>query len=105
MEVAGLVVGVAGLAELFSTCLDALEKTQQYRNSATDMHHLETQFQAEKLRFQQWGHDIGLKRGETLKEGHHKALEEEDTRKTIQEILQTIYTFQWGEITERKVSI
>ncbi|CAH0028115.1 unnamed protein product [Clonostachys rhizophaga] len=92
MEVAGLVVGVAGLAGLFSTCLDALDKTQQYRNSATDMHHLETQFQAETLRFQQWGRDIGLKRGETLKEGHHKALEEEDTRKTIQEILQIIYT-------------
>ncbi|CAG9986134.1 unnamed protein product [Clonostachys byssicola] len=92
MEVAGLVVGVAGLAGLFSTCLDALDKTQQYRNSAEDMHHLETQFQAENLRFQQWGRDIGLQRGETLKEGHHKALEDVDTRKTIQEILQIIYT-------------
>ncbi|CAH0055033.1 unnamed protein product [Clonostachys solani] len=91
MEIAGLVVGVAGLAGLFSTCLDALDKTQEYRNSATDMHHLETQFQAEKLRFQQWGRDIGLERGETLKESHHKALEEENTRKTIQEILQIIY--------------
>ncbi|KAH7151968.1 ankyrin-1 [Dactylonectria estremocensis] len=55
MEPVGLAVGIAGLAGLFSSCLEAVEKVQSYRSFGADSQVLDTQFKAEKLRFEQWG--------------------------------------------------
>ncbi|ORY56379.1 ankyrin-1, partial [Pseudomassariella vexata] len=60
MEAAGLAIGVVGLVSLFSNCLDVLDKFEAYRDFGTDLHYVATQFEAEKLRFEKWGHAVGV---------------------------------------------
>ncbi|KAH8879064.1 hypothetical protein GQ53DRAFT_856395 [Thozetella sp. PMI_491] len=60
MEPVGLAVGVVGLLGLFSTCLEAVERVDAYREFGRDSHHLATRFEAERLRFQQWGRAVGI---------------------------------------------
>ncbi|RYP08950.1 hypothetical protein DL764_001561 [Monosporascus ibericus] len=59
MEPVGLAVGILGLAGLFSSCLEAIEKVHSYRAFGSDSHTLDAQFKAEKLRFGQWGRAVG----------------------------------------------
>ncbi|KAK4077226.1 hypothetical protein Purlil1_12440 [Purpureocillium lilacinum] len=42
MEAAGLVIGVAGLAGLFNSCLEAVDKVQSYQTFGADSHVLDT---------------------------------------------------------------
>ncbi|KAF2469631.1 ankyrin-1, partial [Lindgomyces ingoldianus] len=59
MEPAGLAVGTIALVSLFSTCLEALEKLDNYKNFQIDSHHLAAQFEVDKLRFEKWGLAVG----------------------------------------------
>ena len=47
MEVAGLVLGIAGL---FSVCTEVLDKVQAYKESGTVSNQLVVRFEADKLR-------------------------------------------------------
>ncbi|KAH6982389.1 ankyrin-1 [Ilyonectria destructans] len=58
MELAGLAVGVVGLAGLFRSCLAAVDKVQSYRSSGPDMRVLDIRFKAAKARFEQWGQGL-----------------------------------------------
>ncbi|KAK1656687.1 hypothetical protein BDP55DRAFT_515338, partial [Colletotrichum godetiae] len=94
MEPVGLAVGITGLAGLFSTCLEIVEKVDSYRDFKHDSHSLNVQFQAEKRRFEQWGSAIGINNG-TLSGAHHPALNDPQTSSTATELLsliQKIYT-------------
>lgn len=75
METAGLVIGVAGLAGLFTSCLEALDKLQSYRTFGTDSHVLDTRFKAARARFERWGPGVGIEQGR-LKHAHHPALDD-----------------------------
>ncbi|KAH7124486.1 ankyrin-1, partial [Dactylonectria macrodidyma] len=63
MEPIGLAVGIAGLAGLFSSCLEVVEKVNSYRSFGSDSHVLDAQFKSEKLRLEQWGRAVGLDQG------------------------------------------
>ncbi|KAH7129676.1 hypothetical protein B0J13DRAFT_563207 [Dactylonectria estremocensis] len=52
MEPVGLAIGAAGLAGLFSSCLEAVDKVQSYKSFKTDSHVFDAQFRAKKLRFE-----------------------------------------------------
>jgi hypothetical protein len=89
MEIAGLAVGVAGLAGLFSTCLDAVEKIDYYRDFGRDSHHLAAQFDSHKLRFRQWGRDVGFDHG-TLLEDHHYRFKDPEILSMVTELFSII---------------
>ncbi|KAK1688666.1 hypothetical protein BDP55DRAFT_536367, partial [Colletotrichum godetiae] len=89
MEPVGLAVGITGLAGLFSTCLEIVEKVDSYRDFKHDSHSLNVQFQAEKRRFEQWGSAIGINNG-TLSGTHHPALNDPQTSSTATELLSLI---------------
>ncbi|KAI9896030.1 hypothetical protein N3K66_009099 [Trichothecium roseum] len=89
MEVAGLVIGVAGLAGLFSTCLEAMAKVQDYVDYRSDLFMLETQLRAVKVRFEKWGKCVGVAEGKSLV-NHHPALSDEQISRSVRELLECI---------------
>jgi hypothetical protein len=60
MEVAGLAVGVAGLAGLFGCCSTAFQLVQRGRSFGKDYKILETKFGNQELRLRAWGKACGL---------------------------------------------
>lgn len=60
MEAVGLAVGVAGLAGLFSACIDCFELVQRGRYHGRDYLLLETKFTNQRLRLRTWGRACGL---------------------------------------------
>ncbi|KAF9772743.1 hypothetical protein IL306_009536 [Fusarium sp. DS 682] len=89
METAGLVIGVAGLAGLFNSCLDAVGKIQSYQTFGADAHILDTRFRVAKARFERWGAAVGIKQGRLLP-GHHSALDDKDTSTVVTDLLHII---------------
>jgi hypothetical protein len=73
MEPVGLAVGVLGLAGLFSSCLEAVDKIQDYKSFAEDSQTLNAQLKAERLRFELWGQQVGFDQGR-LSANHHQQL-------------------------------
>ncbi|RYP68260.1 hypothetical protein DL771_006762 [Monosporascus sp. 5C6A] len=93
MEPVSLAVGItglAGLASLFNTCLDAVVRVQSYNDFKDDSQTLDVQFNAEKLRFEKWGQAVGLD-PEKLPADHHHALDDPDTFSAVQDLLRTIH--------------
>ncbi|KAF2677398.1 hypothetical protein K458DRAFT_378264 [Lentithecium fluviatile CBS 122367] len=60
MEVAGLAVGVAGLAGLYGCCSSAFQLVQKGRSFGKDYKILETKFGNQELRLRAWGRACGL---------------------------------------------
>lgn len=60
MEAAGLAVGVAGLAGLFTTCLECFNIVQCGRYFGHDYLILEAKYANQRLRLQTWGRACGL---------------------------------------------
>ncbi|ORX98620.1 prion-inhibition and propagation-domain-containing protein [Clohesyomyces aquaticus] len=60
MEVAGLVIGAAGLAGLFSCCSSAFQLVQRGRAFGQDYKILETKLSNQELRLRAWGRACGL---------------------------------------------
>ena len=73
MESVGLAVGVLGLAGLFTSCLEAVDKVQNYKSFAVDSQALNAQLKAERLRFELWGQQVGFDQGRLLA-NHHQQL-------------------------------
>ncbi|KAH8743884.1 prion-inhibition and propagation, helo domain-containing protein [Diaporthe sp. PMI_573] len=93
MEPAGLAIGITGLAALFSSCLEAIERVQSYKDFKDDSEALDAQFNAEKLRLQKWGLAVGLHE-ENWPADHHHALDDPDMFSAVQHhlgIIQKIY--------------
>ncbi|KAH7140872.1 prion-inhibition and propagation-domain-containing protein, partial [Dactylonectria macrodidyma] len=89
MEPVGLAVGIAGLAGLFSSCLEVIENVDSYRDFEHDSRSLAAQFDADKLRFEQWGRSIGVEKGQ-LAERHHHALDDPEVLSMAKELLYMI---------------
>ncbi|PNP56426.1 hypothetical protein FNYG_15355 [Fusarium nygamai] len=89
METAGLVIGVAGLAGLFTSCLEAINIVQSYQTFRTDSHTLNTRFKVAKTLFEQWGLRVGIEQGRLLPH-HHSGLDDENTSVRVMELLHII---------------
>ncbi|KAJ9130106.1 hypothetical protein NKR23_g12345 [Pleurostoma richardsiae] len=100
MEPVGLAVGIVGLVGLFSTCLEVIDKVQYYKTFANDSHVLDSQFNAEKLRFEQWGRAVGLAPG-TPSANHHDALDEPDVRAVVGDILSIVRSIYTADSSSR----
>ena len=86
MEVAGLLVGVAGL---FSVCTDILDKVQSYKGSEHESHQLMTRFEAEKFKLYEWAKLVGI-RGGVILDDHHARLDDLAVRSIVYQILCSI---------------
>ncbi|KAL2811884.1 prion-inhibition and propagation, helo domain-containing protein [Aspergillus granulosus] len=89
MEPAGLAVGILGLASLFNTCLDALEKFDTWRDFAAESRSIATQFKVQRLRLENWGNAVGFEQGVLLNK-HSKFLDDPRTLLIVQELLSAI---------------
>ncbi|WDK23059.1 hypothetical protein CGRA01v4_14350 [Colletotrichum graminicola] len=92
MEPVGLAVGAAGLAGLFSSCLDAVERFDSYKNFGRDWRSLATQFDADKHRFEEWGRAVGFENGR-LSDSHHPALDDAQKLAVVRKLLDSIQDF------------
>ena len=90
MEPVGLAVGIVGLAGLFSSCLEVVEKVSAYKSFEKDSSRLGSQFKATKLRLKHWGEAVGLSTDGTLASKHHAALDDPDTCEMVKELLKCI---------------
>lgn len=75
MEPAGLAIGIVGLAGLFSSCLDIINRVELYRSFNTDSQDLNAQFAAHRLRFERWGQHVGFESTGQLRATHHHLLD------------------------------
>jgi hypothetical protein len=88
MEAAGLAFGIAGLAGLFNTGLGIVEKVDCYRDFGVESRSLIAQFEADRVRFRQWGQKAGIN-AEGQKE-HHEALDDPAISSVVSKLLQSI---------------
>ncbi|ORX94026.1 prion-inhibition and propagation-domain-containing protein [Clohesyomyces aquaticus] len=86
MEAAGLVVGVAGLAGLFSACSNAFQLVQRGRTFGQDYKILGTKFGNQELRLRAWGRACGLIDGTA----YDTRLDEEELRQQLVATLECI---------------
>jgi hypothetical protein len=95
MEAAGLGIGIASLAGIFSTCLDVVERIDSYKDFGVDSRALISQFNADRLLFQQWGEAVGFDKN-ILKNVHHQNLDNPATFAAVQNLLVSINEIAGG---------
>jgi hypothetical protein len=89
MEAIGLAAGIAGLAGLFSTCLDIIDKVDSYRDYGFESRSIVAQFEADKIIFQKWAQSVGIDKGKS-KDTHHKDLDNSEIALMVERILSSI---------------
>jgi hypothetical protein len=97
MEPVGLAVGIAGLAGLFTTCLECFNIVQQGRYFGHDYWILEAKYANQRLRLQTWGRACGLADAngcEDLPWDDHVRLAVETTLQRMAALLQDYKTLQ-----------
>jgi hypothetical protein len=89
MEPVSFAIGVAGLAGLFSTCLDVIEKAKLYRDFGSDHSLISTKYEADKVLFQLWAQKVGIgKLGP--QDARHNHLDNPEVAPIVQRILLSI---------------
>ncbi|MCJ1462826.1 hypothetical protein MMC07_001429 [Pseudocyphellaria aurata] len=89
MEVAGLIVGIAGLAGLFSACKEAVDQVDSYRHFEFESRQIQARFDISKFKFERWVKHVGSTNGE-LKEVHHTSLDNVAVAQAMRTILSSI---------------
>jgi hypothetical protein len=59
-SVATGIAGFAGLASLFSTCLDVIERVDSYKDFGVESRCIIARFEADKHPFTKWAQDVGI---------------------------------------------
>jgi Prion-inhibition and propagation len=89
MEVAGLVLGAARLAGLFSACLDCFALIDSGHTHGRDLEILLTKLDVEKTRLLQWGDAVGLL--SSYPRSRNTLLDVDHTRSMIERVLNCIF--------------
>ncbi|CAI7652798.1 unnamed protein product [Penicillium crustosum] len=89
MEPVSFAVGIIGLAGLFSTCLEAVERFDSWKDYDSEFRSLVAQFKAQKLRLAKWGVAVGLEDDE-LSYVHNALLDDPKIESMVKEILLAI---------------
>ncbi|KAF5528825.1 ankyrin repeat domain-containing protein [Fusarium mexicanum] len=90
MDVTGLVIGVAGLAGLFTSCLEAVNIVQTYQTFRTDSRTLNTRFKVAKTLFEQWGSTRGNRARQIATSSPFRPRRREYVQKGIKDIQQIL---------------
>lgn len=89
MEAAGLVVGVVGLAGLYSVCLEAVRGVDAYRDLNVDSATIVALFDSDKYLFEKWSRNVGIQSEKDGQEYGNK-LDDPETYLVVQNVLQSI---------------
>ncbi|PQE15343.1 Ankyrin repeat domain-containing 52 protein [Rutstroemia sp. NJR-2017a WRK4] len=89
MEPVGLAIGVAGLAGLFNSCLDVIDRASSYKHYGVETRAIIAQLDADKLLLEQWGQRVGIREGK-LEETHHRYLDSLNIKFVVEKILSSI---------------
>lgn len=89
MEFVSFAVGVAGLAGLFSACVDAIENVHAYKNYDYESSYINAPFAANKPLFQRWADGVGISSGK-LKDVHHPDLDNVEVVSVVGRMLSNI---------------
>jgi hypothetical protein len=87
MEPAGLVVGIAGLAGLFNTVIDVINRVHTYKSYRNDSLAFDALFQADCARLKHWGREVGLAADGQLP-AHHSAALDTSTEAAVKTLLE-----------------
>ncbi|KAL7909517.1 ankyrin repeat-containing domain protein [Trichoderma velutinum] len=81
-------LGAIRLPGLFSTCLDLIERIDDYRHFKADERALAIQFSSHRLRLKKWGNCLGLdQEAAELCQERHEALADSETLQTVHHII------------------
>lgn len=86
MDPASFGLTIVGLAGLFSTCMDIVDKVDSYRGAGVEALELKAQFDADKLLLQRWAERVGFSRDGNvwnLQDQHHPSLDNAETATTV----------------------
>ncbi|KAJ5769019.1 hypothetical protein N7520_003578 [Penicillium odoratum] len=89
MEPVSFAVGIIGLAGLFSTCLDVLDKVDSRKDFGSDSQNLSAQFKAHKLRLERWGKAVGFENG-GVSDVHDKTLDDPHVLSAVKDLLTVV---------------
>lgn len=89
MEIAGLAVGVAGLASLLGACIDAVDRVDTYRKFGFESRYIIARFDDDKLLLHKWAEAVGITNGK-LRDVHHRDLDRTEVRTAIARTLSSI---------------
>lgn len=89
MEIAGLAIGVAGLAGLLSACIDAVDRVDTYRKFGLESRYITARFADDKLLLHKWAEAVGITNGK-LQEVHHRDLDRDEVVTAIARTLSSI---------------
>ena len=87
MEVAGVVLGLAGL---YSPCTELINRIDTYKNFGSDSRHLSAQSLADKVYFYQWAESAGLSQ-KGLADVHDGRLDNVATAQAVVQVLRSIF--------------
>lgn len=90
MEIAGGVVGIVGLADLYSACKEAIEAFNSYRHFESESRYFIDRFNLDKYLLQRWANYVEIADSK-LNEKHHTSL---DDRKVKSLIKSTLFSIQ-----------
>lgn len=106
MDPVSLTLGIAGLAGLFSTCLDVIEKASLYKNFNSEHYLIHTQYEADRVLFQLWAQKVGIGKLRP-QDTHHEYLDNPEIASIVQRILssiQGIFTKTMSELSDMELS-
>ncbi|BCS30162.1 uncharacterized protein APUU_80465S [Aspergillus puulaauensis] len=89
MEPAGLAVGLLGLAGLFNTCLEVVNKYDSWKGFGADLRSLTAQFETQKIRLERWGEVVGIQL-DGLSDQHHELLDDPLILSNVKDVLLSI---------------
>lgn len=89
MEPVSFAVGLIGLAGLFNTCLELVDKIDSWKDFGNESRSLAAQFETHKIRLERWGQAVGFEQGH-LSSNHDKLLDDPRTLSNIQTLLLAI---------------
>lgn len=89
MEPAGLAAGLLGLAGLFNTCLEVVNKYDSWKGFSADLRSLTAQFETQKIRLERWGQAVGIEI-DGLSNQHHELLDDPQILSNVKDLLSSI---------------
>ncbi|KAJ6000377.1 hypothetical protein N7481_000786 [Penicillium waksmanii] len=89
MEPVSFAVGLIGLAGLFNTRLELVDKIDSWKDFGNESRSLVAQFETHKIHLERWGQAAGFEHGH-LSSYHHKLLDDLRTLSNIQTLLLAI---------------
>lgn len=99
MDPASLAVGIVGIAGLFTSILEVVDRVHTYRSFSADFEALNVRLRADRVRLEQWGQHIGLNTAEAS--ARHPALSNPNIFPVVESLLRILARITQADDTKR----